>query len=498
MTSVSNRWLLVAPWLLAGLSACSSSVTANPDAAPATDTPVVDTPVVDTPATDTPVTDVATSDGALDVPSPPDVPAPDVPAPDAPRPDVPAPTDGGVSCTPTGNLDLLFMIDNSASMVDNQVNISRQFSALLDTLTRGETGSAPVRNMHVGVVSSDLGTPGVIVPSCLSSDLGDDGLLNPIRNGLALRAHQPWTSAPAGRRPARCTMDPTQYPSFLSYAAGSTATADFREDFVCNAYLSVGGCGLEQQLESVYRALVVHNPREGSGNRDPNAGFMRNDAVLGILFVTDEEDGSTRDCRFAEAGTPCTDATPVFDSLSGVWSSNDLNLRFYMYTPGSAQDPTWPLDRYIDPTRPSRGFPSLKPGRPDLVVVGAITGVPLMPPRRPDGGIDWNTLLGSNPDGSDGLTAMSAEGPVSMRQRNIDPVCSTRVVPACRREGSSPTTSCDASAQYYAWPSRRIAQVVRRFDERYNNGVLGSICANDSGATLSAFSARVRSHICRP
>ena len=42
-------------------------------------------------------------------------------------------------------------------------------------------------------------------------------------------------------------------------------------------------------------------------------------------------------------------------------------------------------------------------------------------------------LLGAAADGSQGYTGMSAEGPISMRQRNMDPMCSTRVVPACRQ-----------------------------------------------------------------
>ncbi|MBK6534651.1 MAG: hypothetical protein IPF99_35410 [Deltaproteobacteria bacterium] len=127
----------------------------------------------------------------------------------------------------------------------------------------------------------------------------------------------------------------------------------------------------------------------------------------------------------------------MFDSSRSDWASTDLNLRFYMYEPGGAQDPTWNLDRYFDPTRPLRGFTAVKPGAPQLVVFGAITGVPLSLPQRPDSSVDWTTLLGSNPDGSDGYVGMAPEGPFSMRQRNMDPGCSTRVVPSCRREGSA-------------------------------------------------------------
>ncbi|MFO0606140.1 MAG: hypothetical protein U0324_23400 [Polyangiales bacterium] len=403
---------------------------------------------------------------------------------------------------PVENVDLLVSMDNSGSMDANQRALSAAFGPFLDSLINPPFNpqtmrprTAPVKSLHVGVVSSDLGTPGSVVPSCAHSDQGDDGLLNPVRRGLATRAHPPWTTAPPGARPARCANDPDQFPSFLSFDRTTSDPPTFAEEFACNAYLSQGGCGLEQQLESVYRALVIHDPRMVAGNTDPNAGFVRDNAVLAILVVSDEEDGSVRDCRYAERGAPCTDAISVFDISSPQWSSDDLNLRLYNYVPGSAQDPTWPIDRYIDPARPNRGFLSLKPGRPELVVFGAIAGVPLALPSRADGGVDWDALLGRNPDGSDGYVGMSAEGPVSMRQRNLDPACSTRVVPACRREGSTAATTCDPAAQYFAWPSRRIAQVARRFDALRGNAALGSICRNDFTGALARFAERIQRRI---
>ncbi len=402
------------------------------------------------------------------------------------------------------SVDILFEIDNSNSMAANQANLARNFSILINQLVappdrdmNGSPDYPPVKSLHVGVISSDLGTPGSTVPSCANSDVGDDGLLNPIRNGQAIRSHQPWTTAPAGTRPARCMMVPTQYPSFLTFDADSTNAAEFRDDFVCNAYLSIGGCGLEQQLESAYRALVVHNPREQPGNTDPNAGFVRPNAVLAIVMVSDEEDGSVRDCRYAENGVPCTDGIGVFDSTSAAWASTDLNLRFYMYTPGSAQDPTWPLDRYMDPTRPNRGFTSLKPNRPENVIFAAIAGVPIMPPMAGDN-VDFAALLGAAPDGSQGYTGMSTEGPVSMQQRNMDPACSTRVVPACRREGSSydpMRPPCSTDQQYFALPSRRIVEIARRFQATYQNGSVSSICRNDYTQALEQIVQRIQQRL---
>ena len=405
------------------------------------------------------------------------------------------------------SVDILFEIDNSNSMAQNQAYLARNFAVLIDQLVappRNAMGTPlypPVKSLHVGVISSDLGTPGSTVGSCLDSDLGDDGLLNPIRYGRALRTHEPWANpaTPAGTRPARCAgNDVNQYPSFLAFDADSTNAAEFRDDFVCNAYLSTSGCGLEQQLESAYRALVVHNPRDAAGNTDPNAGFVRPDAVLAVVIVSDEEDGSTRDCRYAESGVACADGIGVFDSTSGAWSSDDLNLRFYMYTPGSSQDPTWNLDRYMDPRHPNRGFTSLKPGHPENVIFAAIAGVPVDLPQSPMGTVDFDALLGTRPDGSDGYTGMSPEGPISMRQANQtgDECTSGRVVPACRRGGSYDAAhpTCDGH-QYFAWPSRRIVEVARRFQASYGNGAVSSICRDDYTDALTQIVRRIQNHL---
>jgi hypothetical protein len=55
---------------------------------------------------------------------------------------------------------------------------------------------------------------------------------------------------------------------------------------------SVGdqGCGIEQQLESVYRAL------KGADTDSP--GFLRDDAILVVLYLTDEDDCSVASSAF--------------------------------------------------------------------------------------------------------------------------------------------------------------------------------------------------------
>ena len=134
-----------------------------------------------------------------------------------------------------------------------------------------------------------------------------------------------------------------------------------------------------------------------------------------------------------------------------------------------------------------------------MVIFSAITGVPIELPTRAapyPGAVDWDALLGSRPDGSDGYAAVSSEGPVSMRARDMDPACPNRVVPACRREGSSPNpAACTANEQYFAWPARRIAEVARRFDTSFRNGTLHSICKSDYSGALAQVVERIQARV---
>ena len=447
---------------------------------------------------------------------------------DAQRIDASDACDGEV-CTRAGaEVDLLVEIDNSNTMSSRGARFLTQLPALLATLTEspcvsasnpqphacsGEAGeqrrNAPVRSLRVGVISTDLGTPGSNVPVCAISDVGDDGLLNPIRFGQAMARHEPWSGAPPGYpRPTDCT-DPNQFPSFITFSSDATDPTQFTHDFQCNAAIVGGlsyGCGLESQLEAIYRALIIHDARDVAGNSSPNAGFLRENAFLAIMLLSDEEDGSVRDCRYAN-GEPCVDATDVYDPASTAWASPDLNSRFYAAQPCSPQDPTWRLERYVDPRDANHGLLALKPGHPERIVFTAITGVPLAIPTRGEF-IEWDGLLGvPGPDrenfcqrDSSGLAHItSAEGPTSMAQGVTAPNCPGAFGPSCREEGSAfDPTACTTDRQYFAWPARRIVEIARRFDESplcnggpCRNGAVTSICGSNYASALAPLVARL-------
>ncbi|MDB4929197.1 MAG: putative lipoprotein [Myxococcaceae bacterium] len=399
-----------------------------------------------------------------------------------------------------GSVDLLVVVDDSNSMARGQAYLDANLGATVSALLRRHG----VRDVHVGVISTNLGTPGATVPSCGVSEGGDQGLLNPRARGTAARLRTP----PEVPTPALCRPGGVTDDAFLTLSPADDDAFVLAAP-TCHTAIGVGGCGLEQQLEAARRALLG----EG-GVASANAGFLRPEATLAILVLSDEDDGSVRDCRFHDGVGACVDALDVYDPRSTRWSTPDLNFRLYAYAPGTAQDPTWPLERYVDPARPARGFLGLKPGHPERVVFGAITGVPVAVPRRADGTTDWDALLGppapGRPDdfaARDGQRAFRDPahplGPISMRQRDPDAQC-PRMVPACRYAGGAPAAVCDAPDHFSAQRARRIVEVARRFDESAlcaglpcRNGMVASICDGGNATPFERFADLVGRRVSR-
>jgi hypothetical protein len=168
------------------------------------------------------------------------------------------------------DVDILFVVANTAGMAAEQHNLSRSFPRLIEALRSDALGDR-IPNVHIGVVSSDLGAGDYGLPNCQVA--GGDGKLQ------------------AQPRVAGCT--PPSQP-FISHADGVTniksGTRDpaeqVKEAFQCIAEIGTGGCGFQQSIESARRAL------------DPklkvNPGFIREDALLAVVFVATEDDCSAR------------------------------------------------------------------------------------------------------------------------------------------------------------------------------------------------------------
>lgn len=186
------------------------------------------------------------------------------------------------------DIDLLFVIDNSNSMEQEQTALLKQFPLLIEGLRSPKLGGAGcsatnrtncrIPNVHIGVISSDLGAGNYSLPSCEVAG-GDGGKLQTQpRQAGCTPPSQPWISYTDGL---------TNIPN-----PSADGVDDVKKAFTCIAALGTGGCGFEQQLEAARRALRGCGPPKYACEVNP--GFIRKDAFLAIVFITDEDDCSAK------------------------------------------------------------------------------------------------------------------------------------------------------------------------------------------------------------
>ena len=212
-------------------------------------------------------------------------------------------------------VDLLFAIDNSASMGDKQELLKDAVPDLIRRLLtplcidpddpnvtfgpsrggaceRGEPEFAPISDLHVGIVSSSLG--GLGSGSC-PPDYVDHAFPS-----------AEWHMDDRGHLVAR--SGPRE--GYLAWKAGQDAEAVVAQFQGLVASVGQYGCGFEAQEESWYRFLVQPDPYDAIDTSAKVAellgvddellaqrrAFLRPDSLLAILQITDENE-STLDPR---------------------------------------------------------------------------------------------------------------------------------------------------------------------------------------------------------
>jgi hypothetical protein len=286
--------------------------------------------------------------------------------------------DAGPPCVFALPVDILFVIDDSHSMAEEQANLAINFPVLIDVLTRppdenrdGEPDWLPADDVRLGVVSTDLGVGPYRVVGCdaegkraelITSHQADD----PGCADVVLPEDRPW----------------------LEYHAGDDPT-ELARRFSCIARLGTRGCGLEQQLEAALQAVTT---RAEPGQR--NAGFLRPDSLAAIVFVTDEDDCSASDRSIFD---------PARERELGPYGRRCAEHPEFLH----------PIRRYVD------GFAALRFDRTHDVIVAAITGIPF------------------GAEGSDPLTtdydAVLADERMQYRP---DPMRPDQLAPACEAGGT--------------------------------------------------------------
>ncbi|HET6146608.1 MAG TPA: hypothetical protein VFH68_03695 [Polyangia bacterium] len=197
-------------------------------------------------------------------------------------------------------LDILFMIDNSQSMESLQKKLLDQFPRFMERLKEVRTADGAGKalpDIHVAVISSDTG-PGkfLATPGC---NLGGDG------GQFRYQPTGTCTASPLHATPAQQT--------FLAAARNQTVKnydGDISDAFKCIAALGDKGCGFEGQLKAVRWALDPSSVPPG------NEGFLRSDAYLAVILITNEDDCSVPD----DSDLIDPGQTRMSDPLGPYWS----------------------------------------------------------------------------------------------------------------------------------------------------------------------------------
>ncbi|HXI54760.1 MAG TPA: hypothetical protein VNO55_01790 [Polyangia bacterium] len=316
---------------------------------------------------------------------------------------------------PSSKLDVVFMIDNSPSMIEEQTNLIRNFPAFMQELQNATP--AGTLDVHIGVISSDLGA-GDQATVCKAG--GDNGTFQ----------HQPRGNHGACKALPRGSF-------IIAGPGGNNFDGPIEDVFSCIAELGTNGCGLEHQLASLRRALggdpTTPMPAE-------NAGFLRADARLGVVLISDEDDCSAPPDTdlFTGERDKLTDRYGALESYRcnefGHLCGGSPPPRKVDVTLQDCESNETPSTRLIPVGDMVKFFHSLKPNASDLVVA-TITG-----PNMPYG------------------TELSAPNELSGANERY-----VKIKPAC------------SSANGTADPAVRLQQFTKAFGA---NGITRSICTD--------------------
>jgi hypothetical protein len=238
--------------------------------------------------------------------------------------------------TAVDKIDLLFMIDNSISMADKQAILAEAVPLLVTRLitpicvdndgvpTGGNANNmgecpngataefSPIKDIHVGVITSSLGSHGASGPKdvCVSAEDDDHAhLLGQIRPNV-MPPLQPYVNPGV----------PEHANGFLKWDVtdnkynppGESNGEAFTTKFTAMVTAAgEKGCGYEASLESWYRFLIDPEPPaavvvpQGSSTAvvmgvdqvvlDQRKAFLRPDSLVAVVMLSDENDCSIQD-----------------------------------------------------------------------------------------------------------------------------------------------------------------------------------------------------------
>jgi hypothetical protein len=371
---------------------------------------------------------------------------------------------GGFVGPYNNKVDILFMIDNSSEMTAMQNKLYDQTPNFIGVLE-----NLPAKpDLHVAVVSSDMGAPGDATSSIGCTSRGDQGQFQSLERGT-------------------CTDSTLQNgAAFISDDgrgnADYTSPTGIDSVLQCIMLLGVKGCGFEHQLASIDRALGA----DGSGPPSTNGGFLRDEALLAIIILSNEDDcsapastglyslnggeqnlsnplGPVANYRCNQFGHLCTDlatnqviAPPLVPPSDAQGTTEAPTLDLAYCTSNDTTGLLTPVAQFVSDIR------ALKPDPDNQIVVGAIIGLPA--PYT----VAWLPALGGQ------------NTPPGELWPQIEHSCG----PAGSVNPEVIGTSTDGS---FGDPAVRISQFVLAFPK----GHVGSICSPSYSSVLSGVASDI-------
>lgn len=219
---------------------------------------------------------------------------------------------GGEGCT---KIDFLFVIDNSNSMANEQQLLVDAFPEFVAAI---EAGLPQATDFHVGVTKTDV------------FGFDDNPVPDPqnpcpyVLGGLVA------TATPDGQKTG--TGASCNFASGQQYMTGGPTLG---AEFACAAKVGIKGNTGEVQAEATLAALSDVLAQPGACNE----GFLRDDALLIVTLISDEDDD------WSAPDDPATNAQVWFDGVVAAKAGIETNVVFLLISGGS---PKWPVCGPLD------------------------------------------------------------------------------------------------------------------------------------------------------
>lgn len=193
--------------------------------------------------------------------------------------------------------DILFVIDDSGSMSDNQANLANSLGAFIAALA-----ASPVENQfRIAVINSSIeGFKATVTATPAQAYLAGPAIGVPYPDGAIVAVAQVGgLASPAAG--GNFIYDTTLYPLTSGWGGSrilDAGLASLQQDFKVNVRVGTRGSGREQPFRAARLALT--DRLAGA-----NAGFLRPGARLAVYFLTDEDDCSGDPNTAVSSDTEC-------------------------------------------------------------------------------------------------------------------------------------------------------------------------------------------------